>query len=141
MKNIIIIISITFILFSCKKRSNVYSFAGVWEITKVEQVSFVQDKQTLDSTLVNDTLGWFAFQNALGPDGQGKIQINFTSLSGLATDYATFWELSEHESDRIQINKKFYTREKIVGGEKWSWISSGNVGGIYNRETIFVKHK
>lgn len=141
MKNIIIIISITFILFSCKKRRNVYSFAGVWEITKVEQVSFVQDKQTMDSVFVNDTLGWFAFQNSLGPSGQGKIQINFASLSGLSTDYLTFWELSEHESDRIQINDRFYTREKIVGGEKWSWISSGNVGGIYNRETIFVKHK
>lgn len=141
MKNIIIIISITFILFSCKKRSNVYSFAGVWEITKVEQVSFVQDKQTLDSTLINDTLGWFAFQNSLGPSGQGKIQINFTSMSGLSTDYVTFWELSEHESDRIKINDRFYTREKIVGGEKWSWISSGSLGGVYNRETIFVKHK
>lgn len=128
-------------MFACRKRSNEFSFAGVWVITKVEQVKYVNQAKTSETTLTNDTLGWFAFQNTTGSNGKGKIEINFVSFSGMVTDYKTFWELSEHESDRITINKRFYTRERFIGGEKWTWTSNSNNGLNYNRETIFVKHQ
>lgn len=132
---------ITASLLSCRKRNNEFSFAGVWEITKVEQVKYENQVKTSDITLSGDTLGWFAFQNSTGPSGQGKIQINFSSFSGMTTDYKTFWELSEHEADRLTINKRFYTRERFLGGEKWTWTTNSNNGLNYNRETIFVKHR
>ncbi len=134
-----IIIVLLLIASSCKKRNSKFSFAGVWEITKVEQVNYVDFKLTKDSVIVNDTLGWFALQNATGLSGQGKIQINFESYSGLKTDYQTFWEIDENNGDRIELNNKFYTRDRFVGGEKWTWVSLQNGGSDYSRETIFVK--
>ena len=139
MKNYLILFALILIVVSCKKRNDEFSFAGVWEIQKVEQVTYVGEKQTLDSLIENDTLGWFAFQNATGMNGQGKIQINYASLPGLTTDYETFWEIDEHNGDRIEINDRYFTRKRFAGGEKWTWVSTSNSGANYSRETIFVK--
>jgi len=141
MKKYILILSVTLFLISCKKRNDQFSFAGVWEITKVVQVKYEGDKQILDSVLQNDTLGWFGLQNASGFSGQGKIQINFASFSGLATDYVTFWSMDEHNADRIEINDRYYTRKHTASGEQWTWVSFKNSGADYNRETIYVKRK
>lgn len=141
MKKYILILSISLFLISCKKRKSEFSFAGVWEITKVEQVSYRGDLQILDSVIQNDTLGWFGLQNATGFSGQGKIQINFTSFSGLSTDYVTFWTMDEHNANRIEINDRYYTRKQVVGGEQWTWVTFKKDAADYDRETIFVKRK
>lgn len=141
MKNIMLLFLIVLFSMACRKRSSKFSFSGVWEIQKVEQVSFANDSQSIDNTFKSDTLGWFALQNFESLNYTGKMQINFISLSGLFTDYNAEWNMDEHNSDRILINGNFYTRTRMLGGEKWTWIASTNSGANYTRETIYVKHK
>ena len=141
MKKYILVFFLFFLAVSCKKRNNKFYFAGAWEIQKVEQVRYINDQKTLDSLIENDTVGWFAFQNANGFNGQGKIKINFVSISGLKTDFYTFWAIDENNGDRLEINDQFFTRTRISGGEKWTWITESNSGASYTRETIYVKRK
>jgi hypothetical protein len=139
MKKIIILVLIVS-AFACRKRNNEFSFAGVWEISKVEIVKYDSAGITSEE-VIKDTAGWFAFQNATGPSGQGKMEIHYTSLAGFTTDYKVFWELDEHVSDRLVINDIFLTRERIAGGEKWSYMQANSSGSIYHRETLYVKRK
>ncbi len=137
--SILLLLSITT---SCRKRNGPFQFSGVWVIQKVEQVKYEEAIQLLDSTLKNDTLGWFALSKTLveGYD-LAQFEVNFTSFSGLKSDTEGKWEIDEHEGDRLLIDGKPYTRERIIGGEKWTWISAPNSGVDYTRETIFVKKK
>lgn len=139
---LVLLLLIVTVSMACRKRNGKFQFAGVWIIQKVEQVKYIDDKQTLDSTLKSDTLGWFAFNKTLveGYD-LAQFEIKFSSFSGLTSDDEGKWETDEHEGDRLLINGKAYTRERIVGGEKWSWMASQNSGATYTRETLFVKKK
>lgn len=140
MKKFIGLAIILSIATSCRKRNGQFQFAGVWVIQKVEQVKYEEAKQTLDSTITNDSLGWFAFSKTLveGYD-LAQFEVDFTSFSGLKSDDAGKWEIDKHDGDRLIINGKAYTRERQIGGEKWTWVSSPQSGVYYTRETIFVK--
>ena len=142
MKKYILFLIVILVFTSCRKRNGRFLFAGAWLIEKVEQVKYVDNVQTLDSTIQNDTLGWFALSNYLveGYD-IARFEVNYSTFSGLVSDDAGRWEIDEHEGDRLRINGATFTRVRIVGGEKWTWVSSPDAGITYTRETIFVKRK
>ena len=131
-----------FILFAiaCKKRNDEFSFAGAWEIQRVEVIKYKSGNKIWDTAITKEP-GWFALQNATGWDGSGKVHINYPTITGLVTKYDSEWSIDEYSGDRIEINGVTLTRERGGAEEKWSYMKTDSAGLNYTRETMYVKHQ
>jgi len=141
MKRFLIVFFAALLIISCRKRNGEFEFAGVWEIEKVEQVNYVNGNISHDTLIKSDTIGWFIFYNGISGYSPAQMLINFNSISGLSTDNDGTWVIDEHEGERVWLNKFIYTRQRVFGGEKWTWVNLPNSGNAYSRETIYVKKK